>query len=499
MCKCSFYYDESEHSRKINHKTITAENYSDSFIAVVVGWLSDGQTDLSERYVAFEEKYQHRKSKGELKSTTLKQSQLTRGLASLNNDNLSLLEDFFDLFDGEIYVYYAVISKIEYIVRQIFADYKNNPFVNMDAMKYSITKALLTYQPQDIFDGLYENTGELIDLLKDFFSSQIKKDKANMRLKQAEIESFKQILLLLNDVSGIRKIEWDYDTAFIGFKKYLVEKSVDDYSLTIDREGENSNTAKSAERVGLCNVVEADSTSLCGIRMADMLAGIISKLIKALHNDLRPTATDGAQLSKTLLDKSWFMVNERQLALYKKIYYVAVELNKAWYKAFAGIYSDDLIVFIAFLGFMNHFDSINDVGSKIDMQGEYFNAYACQSLSDYFARMRNKLPIDPVGDTSKKFVLNQRGAKVYFDSSKQPLLDMRNMSICCDVLSVGFSKERMPMVTVQEKNKVKCYRIPAELSEWVITMVGLANVGANLFPAKVIFSYKNGRYCADIL
>lgn len=41
MIKYNFYYDESEHSRKINHKTITANNYYDSFIAVVVGWRSE--------------------------------------------------------------------------------------------------------------------------------------------------------------------------------------------------------------------------------------------------------------------------------------------------------------------------------------------------------------------------------------------------------------------------------------------------------------------------
>jgi|AGTN01.1.fsa_nt_gi hypothetical protein len=91
MSKYSFYYDESEHSRKINHKTITAENYFDSFIAVVVGCLSNNQTGLYERYEAFESKYRHRQSNGELKSTTIKQSQLKSGFASLNADNLSLL------------------------------------------------------------------------------------------------------------------------------------------------------------------------------------------------------------------------------------------------------------------------------------------------------------------------------------------------------------------------------------------------------------------------
>lgn len=32
-----FYYDESEHSRKINYNTVTAPNYYDNFVTVVVG------------------------------------------------------------------------------------------------------------------------------------------------------------------------------------------------------------------------------------------------------------------------------------------------------------------------------------------------------------------------------------------------------------------------------------------------------------------------------
>ena len=498
MRKYDFYYDESEHSRKINHKTITAENYSDSFIAVIVGWLSENQVSLYERYATFEEKYQHRQSDGELKSTTIKQSQLKSGFASLNNDNLSLLEDFLALFDGRTLVYYAVISKIEYIIRQLFEDYENTLFVDMDAMKYSITKALVLYQPSDIMAGLYENTGELTALLKSFFSAQINKDKANETLKQKEIEQFSQILMIMNDISTIRTIDWNYDISFVGFKKYLAEKAIHTYSLAIDKEGENGNTAKAAERVGLCSVTEANSLTSCGIRMADLLAGVISKLLKALHSTLC-YASPEEQVNKKILDKSWFVVNERQLALYKKMYQVAVELNKAWYKAYAGIYSDDLIVFIALLGFMNHFESAEDIKRDLDMQGEYFNAYTCESLADYYKHMRNKLPIDPVGDTSKDYFYNQRGAKVYFDTSRQPMLVIKNGQRICNVLSVGFSKEMIPMITVTEETEAKCYRIPTELSEWAMTLVRFANMGENLFPSRVVFSKTEDGYFADIL
>ena len=37
----SFFYDEAEHSRKINYKTISAANYYDNFVTMIVGWPDD--------------------------------------------------------------------------------------------------------------------------------------------------------------------------------------------------------------------------------------------------------------------------------------------------------------------------------------------------------------------------------------------------------------------------------------------------------------------------
>lgn len=68
-----FYYDESEHSRKINYNTVTAENYYDNFVFVIVGWPQEKEKAIFEKYSAFETKYAKRKDKnGELKSQTLK-------------------------------------------------------------------------------------------------------------------------------------------------------------------------------------------------------------------------------------------------------------------------------------------------------------------------------------------------------------------------------------------------------------------------------------------
>lgn len=59
----NFYYDESEHSRIINLSTITGETYYDNFLVAIVGWDSDKEVEIKQKYLAFEEKYAERKKK----------------------------------------------------------------------------------------------------------------------------------------------------------------------------------------------------------------------------------------------------------------------------------------------------------------------------------------------------------------------------------------------------------------------------------------------------
>lgn len=76
----NFYYDESEHSRIINLSTITGETYYDNFLVAIVGWDSDKEVEIKQKYLAFEEKYAERKKKGELKSDTFKSNHLSQYL-----------------------------------------------------------------------------------------------------------------------------------------------------------------------------------------------------------------------------------------------------------------------------------------------------------------------------------------------------------------------------------------------------------------------------------
>lgn len=496
-----FYYDESEHSRKINYKTISAANYYDNFVTMIVGW-ADEKDDILQRYADFETKYADRKNRnGEIKSKMLQQKQFKYGFASLNKQNAQFVNDFISLFDEDIHIYFSVSSKIEYLVLQIFQGYRNSLFIDADLMKYSITKALVIYHPQEIINCLYKSPKNFLEELKKFFRDRIEYNKKNLELKQKETMAFQKILLVLDKISDTPKLDWDYHMSFDGFNKYLQEKNIQNYSLIIDKEGkseEESKTLKSAREIGLDNSDEGDSKEHPGIRMADMIAGIISKLLKGLSGSLRYQSLDDGT-NKKILDERWFCLTEIQLELYKKLYRLICEWQPAWYKSYSGIYSDDLVIFNTLLNFMNHFESVEQIQADINRQGEYFNGFACKQLERYFDQRRCKLPVEPVIPFDEESYLNQSGGKVYFDSRKQLLLPLHEGSQTFDVLSVGLDQKLTPTVTILKDGESECFRLPNELSEWACSVVGMAAMGMNLFPTKVTFFNIKGRYFANIL
>ncbi|MDD7518114.1 DUF3800 domain-containing protein [Ruminococcus flavefaciens] len=493
----NFYYDESEHSRIINLSTITGETYYDNFLVAIVGWDSDKEVEIKQKYLAFEEKYAERKKKGELKSDTFKSNQFKYGFASFNKPNVEMLNDLLSIIDDDFFIYLFVASKIEYVIIQLFKDYTNSIFVDMDSVRYSIVKAILTYRPTEVINSIYAEPEEFVSSLIDFFTQRIELNKSNIALKEAENNAFENILMILQDVEPPTSINWDYHMSFEGFSSLLKSKRIADYSLTIDKEG-NSKTHDAAIEVGIVNCTEVDSKEHFGLRIADMLAGIVGKMMKSLYHSLR-NESNNATVTKTLLDKSWFKVSEEQLYLYKKLHHILLEINNDWYKIYAGNYSDDLISLLALLDYMNHFKSADEIQKDFDMHPEYCNACMCRRLEEHFNRIHSKMPVEPVVPETEEYFRNSRGAKVYFDINKQPKLQLEYGEKKLHVLSVGRSKEGIPLVTIASEPENLCLRLPYQLDDWVIWAVGMAMQGEKRFPADVIFSKTNDGYYADIL
>lgn len=498
MAKYDFYYDESEHSRKINLKTVSADNYYDCFISGIVGWKSDYSDQLSAVYKEFEKKYCNDDGNSELKSHAFKSKHLRNGFASLNKNTIQVYEKFLDVFDDNIITYIAISSKFEFVISQIFREYQSNLLFDAELMKYSIIKALNVYRPQNVIKAMYESPESLVKEMRLFFADRIERNKENLDLKDAENNSFEQILIILNEIDEIQKLDWQYYSQFTGFKKMLEEAKINEYSLVIDREGADR-TVHAALDVGLNDVTDEDSKNSIGVRVVDMFVGLVSHMMKILSTSLT-NSYDNAEVKKTLLPEAWFVLDERQLTLYKKLHKIICKDNAYWYSTYAGIYSDDLIAFISLLQYMDQFDSVEEL-RKIDgkKHSEYYNSTVLEGLRRHYHLIGNKLPIEPaLINDEEKCVTNNKGAKVYLDPQKNKELEIKPGKNEYLVLSVGFMGT-FPMVTIQEKNRVNCYRLPIEYSEWAEMVVAMANRGINYFPEKVVFSRIHGKYYADIL
>lgn len=83
----------------------------------------------------------------------------------------------------------------------------------------------------------------------------------------------------MNSVQKVKQVEWNYEIPFVGFQLFLEEKNIENYTMILDKEGDCQNTLKAAEKINIKNISEGDSKDYFGIRMSDMLVGLITKMM----------------------------------------------------------------------------------------------------------------------------------------------------------------------------------------------------------------------------
>ena len=481
MANIKFYYDETEHSRSLNLKTITADEFYDGFVTAIVGWDEARESELEQRYRAFEERYRSPQAT-ELKSTALTKKQFRYGFYSLTKANAHLVHDFLCLFDEDMFVYYSFSSKVEHLIYRLFDQYRSVPGINTDLMKYSLTKLVVQYRPREVVEAFYGDPEELIGKLRVFLCDRIERNRSNPGLKYAETEQCQAILSILDDALPLGSVEWEYYTPLVGFAFYLSEHGeIDNYELYIDQEEKTTAAAKELE-FGL--VRQVDSKECFGIRMADMLAGIIGKLLKAIRAELTYRSKED-ELKKHRFDEKWFELDDARLGLYKQLQKVLLCYDKCWYKAYAGVYSDDLAVLIALLNYLSEFEDASKLRESSGGHAEEFNARCCTNLALHYERSKIKASWEV--DISKPGNLFRPRLRV----SDEPMV--------CNVVKVMLAEDGAPLVVVRESGKDAIYVLPDELAGWASLFAHDEDLAELLFPSDVQFQIVNGCHCADIL
>lgn len=381
----TFYYDETEHSRKITRKTVSASEFYDGFIAVIVGW-DNATSNVYQKMAEFKEKHRQRQSKkGEIKSKTLSNEELRCGFATLKTDNITLIRDFLSIFDKDTCLYIFSASKMEYIVRQSLWCYRFVPYVNVNALVYTISKAVVLYSPPKVLEQIEGAPEQMLREIIVFLKSCIRENQSNASLKSSENKAFLDTVSVLQKYSlGVPpSIEWDYTPAFNGFAKYLREKEIKDYALIVDKEGKKQKTLCAAKAAGILKSSEDSSENHLGIQIADFMAGIIRKLMKSIYENLKYTSQNDG-VNRKLLDEKWFDLNENQFELYKQLHKIICEWDHAWYKTYSGLHSDDFVTFIALLDYICQFDSVEQMEAHSGHHNECFNELVCEYLQIRF-------------------------------------------------------------------------------------------------------------------
>lgn len=305
----SFFYDESEHSRRLTKDTLAADNFAENFVASIVGYSEFISSDVKNDYLAFEEKYKKAFTViGELKSTVIRPKKYVSGLCSFRKEDLCFINDLLDIIiNHDLFLYICVFNKVEYIIIQLLDSYKNSLLIDADSLKYSIAKLISLYRPQNVYESVYRNDDSFIYELKEFLN-EIKNENQKEQKREMETSAIDQALILLEDSSADFSIDWNYKIAFWGFKNYLSETNINDYWLIIDKEGKGK-TLKSAQSEGLKNCREDDSVNNEGLRITDFVVGIVSSFLKAIQNSFEPGSTKETE-KLLFLKKTWFRIKQ---------------------------------------------------------------------------------------------------------------------------------------------------------------------------------------------
>src|SRR5699024_11717170 len=131
-------------------------------------------------------------------------------------------------------------------------------------------------------------------------------------------------------------------------------------------------TLNASKKLGFINAIELDSKNSVGIRLEDMIAGIISKLLKSIRKAL-DYKDETEYTTKKLLDKKWFDLNEEQYNLYKQLFYILSNFHNVYYKSFFGIYAVYFVIFISFFGYIHIFSNYYYFFIFNDYLSEIFN------------------------------------------------------------------------------------------------------------------------------
>lgn len=407
----NFYFDETYHDRKIAIKssgqinTFTADK-NDSYVGVFWGIENAKQSSTTKRLFALENKYLARYGlKSEFKSVNIARKNFNYGVRSFTRDALDYYSDLFKLLEQTSPIIHVnVVSKIEYLVRNIFdaVDIERMPFVSLNSFYYSITKFLIIYHTPQLIKALYKAI-ETAD--GTFFQEELLNHLEctiaalnGIQRKEREIPALQQLHMIVSLCKFEKPISDKYDFIyfqnFVGLTRLLDERKIPAHrsNIVIDRE---EATYQAALDFSFKEVKQADSAQSIKVRMADHLCGFIGRMMYSLMNDKQireDEVNDIDNLSandltrKRLLSFEWFDLTQTHFDLYKRVFRVLIVQQEAYWATMSWSYADQVSMFYTLLRYLGSYGSYDEYKKHSPKEhSEYFNAACCDDLERHYA------------------------------------------------------------------------------------------------------------------
>lgn len=440
MTKLNFYYDESNHDRRLSTKTLNDPNFGKEFTTAIIGFSDEDKAILESK---FYELKALRKNKSDLDqelkgNKTFKTKSLEYGFHSLTKNNITFVNDFIDLFTENIYVYIGSFNKMETIIHRILPSDIFTPGSDRNHLRYSIAKYLEDYFPKSLINELEKPSRRFVIHLKNSIESKLNELEALFKSnpekyghKISQIEAYTNIVDNLKSEVSTRTIEthWDHTQPFYGFNKFLSDLNISDYSLTLDK-GSNSKTV--AKKAGLKNVDEDDSENSIGIQIADLLVALISKLESALNNDLQLKIASNDHTFNNI-NLKWFDLNQDQFNLYVKLNDILSKFNFSQFKLSTSMNSSSLTylyVLINTIGNYKSFENYKSINKNKDvrlnlLRNEFNNRYQ-DAIMDYFNAISTYGSIYTTTVKIQRFALTTRPSYTLHDIQTNQCVKIMN-------------------------------------------------------------------------
>lgn len=369
------------------------------YLGVYVGIPENKLQVINDKYLEFEKDVRNSiKRFNQLKEIKAKYV-LKKGYVPfprLNNDSLMFADKFLDfmLSEPDLYIHGVFPHKAQVIIQSRLQEWlywleKKQVGIIIDNVFYSLVKYLVTddlnHHFRDVLFDESAKTKKILDVLKMELENFSEKNK-NVKNRQLQVDFYRQIIGLL------KKYPAPYSMyQFDGFKYTFDQLS---YGLELDLLTLNGIEAGTGEhylfpdddapveefrKIDFLHVqgtVKSDSTP--GVRMADVVAGILAKILVKINMDLQRDRDDLNEIKK--LPQEWFDFTDLSLSVIKKIQKLIFTRK---YQVMHGIYGDHLLALQSYVDFISNFETVEEIKNVEDIQDD-FHKYLTLNLSNYF-------------------------------------------------------------------------------------------------------------------